>query len=106
MSYDHDAIFLAYNKDPNRVATIEDGVGCFDGQGNIIEIDQALVDAARVELNKVKYRIDRRLGSTRYADWREQLAMLYDDMLAGKLDSTGTFFAHNKAVKDANPKPS
>jgi len=32
--------------------------------------------------------------------------MLYDDMLAGKLDSTGTFFAHNKSVKDANPKPS
>ena len=106
MAYDYDAIFLAYNKDPNRVATIEDDVGCFDGQGNKIEIDQALVDAARVELNKVQYKIDRRLGSTQYADWREQLAMLYDDMLAGKLDSTGTFFAHNKAVKDANPKPS
>lgn len=106
MTYDYDAIFLAYNKDPNRVAIIEEGVGCFDGQGNLVEIDQALVDAARVELNKVKYKTDRQFGSTRYGDWKEQMAMLYDDMLAGKLDSTGTFFAHNKAVKDANPKPS
>ena len=106
MAYDQDAIFLAYNKDPNRVAIIEEGVGCFDGQGNIVEIDQSLVDAARVELDKVKYKKERQTGSTRYAEWNEQFAMLYDDMLAGKLDSTGTFFAHNKAVKDANPKPS
>ena len=106
MAYDQDAIFLAYNTDPNRVAIIEEGVGCCDGQGNIVEIDQSLVDAARVELDKVKYKKERLFGSTKYEDWREQLAMLYDDMLAGKLDSTGTFFAHNKAVKDANPKPS
>ena len=44
-------------------------------------------------------------GDPKYADWREQLAMLYDDMIAGKLDSTGTWAAHVKAVKDANPKP-
>ena len=64
MAYDQDAIFLAYNKDPNRVAIIEEGVGCFDGQGNLVEIDQSLVDAARVELNKVKYKTDRQFGST------------------------------------------
>ena len=105
MAYDQDAIFLAYNKDPNRITAIEEGVGCFDPQGNLVEIDQALVDAARVELNKVKYRIDRQVGTTQYADWREQMSMIYDDIVAGKLDTTGTFFAHNKAVKDANPKP-
>jgi len=27
-------------------------------------------------------------------------------MLAGKLDTTGTWATHIKAVKDANPKPS
>jgi len=27
-------------------------------------------------------------------------------MLAGKLDTTGTWASHIKAVKDANPKPS
>ena len=105
MAYDQDAIFLAYNKDPIRVAIIEEGVGCFDGQGNLVKIDQSLVDAARVELNKVKYKTDRQFGSTKYGDWREQMAMIFDDIVAGKLDTTGTFFAHNKAVKDANPKP-
>ena len=34
------------------------------------------------------------------------MAMIYDDIIAGKLDATGSFAAHNKAVKDANPKPS
>ena len=33
------------------------------------------------------------------------MAMLYDDILAGKVDSTGSFATHNKAVKDAHPKP-
>ena len=106
MAYDYDAIFLAYKDEPNRVNMIDDDKGCFDPQGNLVEIDQALVDAARVELNKVKYRTDRQIGTTQYADWREQLAMIYDDIIAGKIDATGSFAAHNKAVKDANPKPS
>ena len=106
MTYDYDAIFLAYKDEPNRVNMIDDDKGCFDPQGNLVEIDQALVDAARVELNKVKYRTDRQIGTTQYADWREQLAMIYDDIVAGKLDATGSFAAHNKAVKDADPKPS
>ena len=45
-------------------------------------------------------------GSKIYAPTREQMAMIYDDIIAGKLDATGSFAAHNKAVKDANPKPS
>ena len=35
----------------------------------------------------------------------EQLDKLYHDITAGKLDATGSFAIHNKAVKDANPKP-
>ena len=35
-----------------------------------------------------------------------QLDMLYKDIVAGKLDTTGTWATHIKAVKDANPKPS
>jgi len=31
--------------------------------------------------------------------------MLYADMLAGKLDTTGTWATHIKKVKDSNPKP-
>ena len=36
----------------------------------------------------------------------DQLDMLYKDIVAGKLDTTGTWATHIKAVKDANPKPS
>ena len=103
MSLDHDAIYAAYK---GIVVQIDDSIGCRDASGKIVSIDQAKVDAARVELNKLKYREERtEIGSVTYSSWREQLAMLYDDMVAGKLDATGTFFAHNKAVKDANPKP-
>ena len=78
-----------------------------DKSGNVITIDQSLVDAARVELDKLNYQSDRTInGSTTYAPTGEQLAMIYDDIIAGKLDSTGSFVAHNKAVKDANPMPS
>ena len=41
-----------------------------------------------------------------YDSFGNQLDMLYADMLAGKLDTTGTWATHIKAVKDANPKPS
>jgi len=44
--YNHDAIRKAY---PNAV-TIEDGFGVKDSDGNKIEIDQALVDAAAIEV--------------------------------------------------------
>ena len=99
---DHAAIRKAY---PN-VKKIDDSGVIEDFEGNAVTVEQSKVDAARIELNKLNYQIDRQFGETSYGTWREQLAMLYDDMLAGKLDSTGTFFAHNKSVKDANPKPS
>ncbi len=42
----HDAIRRAY---PNAV-TIDDGTGVFDADGNQIALDQALVDAAAIEV--------------------------------------------------------
>ena len=54
-----------------------------------------------------EYKIKRtETGSTTYDSFGNQLDMLYADMLAGKLDTTGTWATHIKAVKDANPKPS
>ena len=54
-----------------------------------------------------EYKIKRtETGSTTYAPTGEQMAMIYDDIIAGKLDATGSFAAHNKEIKDANPKPS
>jgi len=106
MGLDHQAIRKAY---PNAV-TIDDGTGAFDASGNSVSLDQSKIDAARTTLDAeataVKYKTDRTTnGSTIYALTGEQLAMIYDDIIAGKLDSTGSFAAHNKAVKDANPKP-
>ena len=103
MSLDHEAIRKAY---PDAV-NINDSTGAFKADGTKIELVQSNIDAARVELDKLKYQTERTFtGSTIYAPTGEQLAMLYDDIIAGKLDTTGSFAAHNKAVKDANPKPS
>ena len=103
MSLDHEAIRKAY---PDAV-NINDSTGAFKADGTKIELVQSNIDAARVELDKLKYQTERTFtGSTIYAPTGEQLAMLYDDIIAGKVDATGSFAIHNKAVKDANPKPS
>jgi len=104
---DHDAIFKAY---PD-VGIINDATGAFKEDGTQVTLVQSDIDAARVTLDAeaaaVKYKTDRTTdGSTTYDTIGNQLDMLYADMLAGKLDTTGTWATHIKAVKDANPKPS
>ena len=102
MNYDHPAVRKAY---PDAVI-VDDGNGVFKEDGTEITIDQTLVDAARVELDKLNYQTNRTTnGSTVYASFGDQLDMLYKDIVAGKLDTTGTWATHIKAVKDANPKP-
>ena len=107
MSLDHDAIRKAY---PDAVV-IDDGTGAFKADGSQITLVQSDIDAARVTLDAeaaaVKYKTDRTTnGSTKYDSYGNQLDMLYADMLAGKLDTTGTWATHIKNVKDSNPKPS
>ena len=107
MILDHEAIRKAY---PDAV-TIDDATGAFKEDGTKITLVQSDIDAARVTLDAeaaaIKYKTDRTTdGSTIYASFGDQLDMLYADMLAGKLDTTGTWATHIKAVKDANPKPS
>ena len=106
---DHDAIRKAYPS----ITTIDDSFVNYglDSSGNKVAIVQSKVDAARANLDAeaaaVKYKTDRTTdGSTTYDTIGNQLDMLYADMLAGKLDTTGTWATHIKAVKDANPKPS
>tara|TARA_B100000073_G_C23228634_1_gene369150 strand:- start:137 stop:478 length:342 start_codon:yes stop_codon:yes gene_type:complete len=41
---------------------------------------------------------------TEYLTWQEQLDKLYHDINDGKLDKTGSWYKHIKAVKDANSK--
>ena len=107
MALDHQAILKAY---PD-VVSINDGTGAFDKDDKPVTLEQSKIDAARTTLDAeaaaVKYKTDRTTdGSTIYASFGDQLDMLYADMLAGKLDTTGTWATHIKAVKDANPKPS
>ncbi len=42
--------------------------------------------------------------ASEYKQLKEQLDLLYHDMVADKGDKTGEWFKHIKAVKDANPK--
>ena len=108
MSYDHEAIYKAYE---GVVFGINDDEGAFDKDGNLVTLEQSKIDAARVTLDSeaaaVKYKTDRTTdGSTTYDTIGNQLDMLYADMIAGKLDTTVTWATNIKAVKDANPKPS
>ena len=107
MALDHQAILKAY---PDAVS-VDDGTGVYKADGSKITLVQSDIDAARATLDAeaaaVKYKTDRTTdGSTIYASFGDQLDMLYKDILAGKLDTTGTWATHIKAVKDANPKPS
>ena len=43
-------------------------------------------------------------GSKIYGSIGEQLDMIYHDIVAGKLDTKGTWMTLIKEVKDANPK--
>ena len=107
MTLDHEAIYKAY---PSVVSINDTDSKILDASGNPVSVEQSKIDAARTTLNTeaaaVKYKTDRTTdGSTVYASFGDQLDMLYADMLAGKLDTTGTWATHIKAVKDANPKP-
>jgi len=107
MALDHEAIYKAY---AGTVVSIDDSAGAFDKDGKSVTLVQSKINTARKALDNeaaaVKYKTDRtRNGSTVYASLGDQLDMLYKDMLAGKLDTTGTWATHIKAVKDANPKP-
>ena len=106
MGLDHEAIRKAY---PDAV-TIDDGFGAFDKDNKVISLEQSKIDAARTTLNTeaaaVKYKTDRTTdGSTTYASIGDQLDMLYKDIVAGTVTTSGAFATAIKAVKDKYPKP-
>ena len=111
MALDHEAIYKAY---PNAV-TIDDGEGVLDSSGNKITLVQSDIDAARTTLNTeseaVKYRTDRTgevPGSSQdtvYPSIGDQLDLLYKDIVAGTVTTSGGFATAIKATKDKYPKP-
>ena len=72
MELDHNAIYKAY---PNA-RTIDDSFETYflDKDGNKVTFDQTLVDAARVELDKLMYKEQRAMA---YPDWNTQLDYIY-----------------------------
>ena len=108
MSLDHNAIRKAY---PD-VTYISDIKGAFKEDGTKVELDQSLVDAARVELDKFNYKNDRVMGvgtTSGYLDVKDQLDQLYHDMKDGKLGvaaTTGSWYVGITSVKNNFPKPS
>ena len=113
MSLDHEAIYEAYKSETKPVVTIDDSAGAFDADGNKVTLDDAKVAAARKSLDDALAATEyqrKRTGAdgtteTIYPTIGDQLDMLYKDMLAGKLDTTGTWATAIKATKDKYPKP-
>ena len=62
---------------------------------------EAKIAELQTEYDNNKYQRDRAVA---YKELKEQLDLLYHDMVADKGDKTGEWFKHIKAVKDANPK--
>ena len=94
MNLDHNAIRKAY---PN-VVTIDDATGAFDASGNKVTLVQSNIDAARVELNKLKYQEERMY---KYPSLQEQLDLQYWD----KKNGTNKWVEAVDKVKSDNPKP-
>ena len=95
---DHEAIRKAY---PAAVS-IDDGTGAFKSDGSQITLVQSDIDAARVELDKLKYKDTRQLLYPSLGDFAD--AMYWNS----KGDSTKleAYYAACEKVKTDNPKPS
>ena len=95
---DHEAIRKAY---PDAVS-IDDGTGAFKSDGSQITLVQSDIEAARVELDKLKYKDTRQLLYPSLGDFAD--AMYWNS----KGDSTKleAYYAACEKVKTDNPKPS
>ena len=110
MSMDVDLAILQLGKNNNQYTLNDAKTGIkewrgSDAQPTSSELTKAWSDYQAAQA-AVKYKTDRTTnGSPIYADFGEQLDMIYKDMVAGKLDTSGTWAAHIAAVKGGNPKP-
>ena len=91
---------------PNAAVSIEDNdVDQITWLNGTEVISKSDIETKLAELQSAfdakEYQRDRAVA---YKELKEQLDLLYKDMLADKGDKTGEWFKHIKAVKDANPK--
>ena len=91
---------------PNAEASVSgNDINTIQWHNGTAVISKADIEAKQTELQTAydnnEYQRDRAVA---YAEAKEQLDLLYKDMLADKGDKTGEWFKAIKAVKDANPK--
>tara|TARA_R110000796_G_scaffold134382_1_gene250158 strand:- start:44 stop:355 length:312 start_codon:yes stop_codon:yes gene_type:complete len=91
---------------PNATVSVEDNnVDKITWLNGTTPISKADIEAKMVELQAdydvKQYQRDRAVA---YKEIKEQLDLLYHDMVADKGDKTGEWFKHIKDIKDANPK--
>ena len=109
MALDHEAIYKSHP----TVVSIDDGTGAFDKDGKSVTLDQSKIDAARTEINKgladTLYQRQRTgeadTTDTIYPELGEQFDLLFKDIAAGTLTTSGNLYTALKAVKDKYPKP-
>ena len=63
-------------------------IASYETAGNTVESNAVIFSKRKIE----------------YLSWREQLDKLWHDINDDKLDKTGSWYKHIKAVKDANSK--
>ncbi len=101
MTLNHEAIRKAY---PN-VVTIDDGTGAFDAEGNQIELDQSLVEAAAAELAAEAVAIAyQRQRAPEYPPLSDLADALYWAS-EGDESKLTAYYAACAAVKAKYPKP-
>ena len=109
MALDHEAIYKSHP----TVVTIDDGTGAFDKDGKSVTLEQSKIDAARKSLDDeaaaTLYQRQRtgEAGTTDtiYPELGEQFDLLFKDIAAGTLTTSGNLYTALKAVKDKYPKP-
>ena len=113
MPLDHEAIYEAYKSEAKPVVSIDDSAGAFDADGAKVTLDDAKIAAARKSLDdaaaKILYQKQRtgEAGTTDaiYPALGEQFDLLFKDIAAGTLTTSGNLYTALKATKDKYPKP-
>ena len=98
----HEGQWFGFSDSKNKVYAnliIHDGSKSKPSESDCTNGLKALQDSW--DANNATYKLNR---AKSYKELKEQLDLLYHDMTAGKGDSTGEWYKHIKAVKDANPK--
>ena len=98
MTLDHEAIYTVYSD----CVRIDDSVGAFKADGSQITLVQSDIDAARIELDKLKYKDTRQPLYPSLGDFAD--AMYWNSK--GDSSKLTAYYAACEKVKTDNPKPS